>query len=346
MMEQSITIKDIANICGVGVSTVSRAINNHPDINEETKNKILDTIKKYNYVPNNSARSLKISDSKTIVALVKGITNPLFMKMIKVFEKDIQKKGYSLVLHHVDHLEDEVEVAIEVEKEKRPKGIIFLGGYFTHTKETLERIPVPFVLSTVSMTDKYSGYYSSISVDDIKESEKMVEYLISLGHKKILTIAAPEEDESIGRLRQMGYENALKKHKIKIDKKLIRYMDCTIDSYSMDNGYSVMKKALEENIDFTAVYAISDTLAIGACKALLEAGKRIPEDVSVAGFDGIEMSKYYNPTITTIQQPFEKMAEETIKMLFKLIESDDSDVENRTKLFDGELVVANSTAKI
>ena len=126
-MEQ-ITIKEVAKLCGVGVSTVSRAINNHPDINEETKQKVLETIQKYNYVPNNSARNLKRSDSNTIAVLIKGISNPFFSEIIQVFEREITKQKYSFVLQHVEEFEDEVDIAIQLEKEKRLKGIVFLGG--------------------------------------------------------------------------------------------------------------------------------------------------------------------------------------------------------------------------
>ena len=125
---ECITIKDVARVCGVGVSTVSRAINNHPDINPETKEMIMQVIKENNYVPNNSARNLKRSDARAIAILIKGISNQFFNSMIKVFEEEIQKKKYSLVLQHVDAWQDETEVALELEKEKRLRGIIFLGG--------------------------------------------------------------------------------------------------------------------------------------------------------------------------------------------------------------------------
>lgn len=129
---ERLTIIDIAKLCGVGVTTVSRAINNHPDINEETKAMVMKVIKENHYVPNNSARNLKRSDSKTIAVLIKGISNPFFSPMIKVFEKEIQRKKYSFILQRVDENQDEIEVAIELEKEKRLKGIVFLGDY-SHT---------------------------------------------------------------------------------------------------------------------------------------------------------------------------------------------------------------------
>lgn len=337
----TITIKDIARICGVGVSTVSRALNNHPDINPETREMILETVKEYNFVPNNSARNLKITDSKTIAILVKGISNPFFMKMIKVMEDEIQKQKFSLVLHHVDADADEVEIATELIKEKRLRGIIFLGGHFNHTKEELDRIDVPFVLSTITMANGLINNYSFISVNDIEESYKIVDYLCKLGHKKIATITADENDESIGRLRKQGYIKALTDNKITPDDKLIYSMDESIDEYTMENGYAVMKKMLADKVDFTAVYAISDTLAIGAARALSEAGFRIPEDVSLAGFDGIDYSFFHTPSITTIQQPFEEMAIETVNALFNEIDCEGTHLQ---KLVSGELIIGGSTA--
>ena len=97
-----ITIKDIAKLCGVGVSTVSRALNNHPDINPETKEMILQVIKENGFVPNNSARNLKRVEANSVAVLVKGITNPFFTDMIEVIEAEIEKRGYSMVLHHVE----------------------------------------------------------------------------------------------------------------------------------------------------------------------------------------------------------------------------------------------------
>ena len=150
----NVTIKDIARICGVGVSTVSRAMNNHPDINQETKDMIMQAIEQNNYVPNNSARNLKRTDAKAIAVLVKGISNPLFNRMIKVIERITQKEKYELVLQHVDDNQYEVTVAIELEKEKRLRGIVFLGGYFSHSEEKLKQISIPFVLSTIKLEEE------------------------------------------------------------------------------------------------------------------------------------------------------------------------------------------------
>lgn len=331
-------------MCGVGVTTVSRAINNHPDINQATKAMIMQVIKENHYVPNNSARNLKRSASKTIAVLIKGITNPFFNKMLQVFEKETHKHKYSYILQRVDENQDEIDVAIELEKEKRLKGIVFLGGYFSHTKEKLEQLTVPFVLSTIGMTEEVDqNNYSSVSVDDFQESYKMADYLCGLGHKKIAIITADMNDESIGKLRYEGFKKALEDHGIALNQKLIRCMKDDIDTYTMENGYVVTKELLESKEEFTALYAISDSLAVGACKAIIESGKRVPEDYSVAGFDGLDISFYYNPSITTIQQPVEEIAQETIQILFDLIHKKTT---HAHKIFPAKLIVRNSTRSL
>ncbi|MGE5632263.1 MAG: LacI family DNA-binding transcriptional regulator [Caulobacteraceae bacterium] len=341
---EAVTIKDIARLCGVGVSTVSRAINNHPDINEETKTMIMQIIKEHNYIPNNSARNLKRSDSDAIAVLIKGISNPFFTNMIKTFEEEIKKNKYSFILQRVENKEDEIDVAIELVKEKKLKGIVFLGGYFSHSEEKLKQLKVPFVLSTIGTTQKLDeSICSSVSVDDFMESYKMVDYLCKLGHKKIAILAASRDDESIGKLRLDGYMNAMRENTIYINDNLIRFTRDGIDGYSMENGYEMTKELLASGEDFTAIYAICDSVAIGACKAIFDAGKRIPEDYSVAGFDGLDIAHYYNPSITTIKQPVEEMAEETIRILFDVINKKKS-AQHRT--FQGELIVGQSTKSV
>lgn len=338
------TIKDIAKKCGVGVSTVSRAINNHPEINEETRKMIMEVIKESNFIPNNSARNLKLTDTKTIAVLIKGIDNPFFQNMIKVFEEEIQRKKYTFILHRVDSNQDEVEVALELIKEKRLKGIVFLGGSFSQQENKLKEIKIPFVLSTIAIAQGVDKeLYSSVCVDDKNESKKIVNFLCENGHQKIAVLAYESIDRSISKLRIEGYCEALKGRNIPINENLIRYTKDSINAYTIENGYKLMKDLLDEGEDFTAVYAISDSMAVGACKAILDRGKKIPEDYSVVGFDGLEISYYYNPSITTIRQPVEEMAKETTKILFDLISKKSK---NKHKVFEGELIVRDSTSRL
>ena len=339
------TIKDIAKICGVGVSTVSRAINNHPDINPETKEKIMNTIKEYGYVPNNSARNLKRVDAKAIAVLVKGISNPFFANMIKVIEKECKKKHYYMELSHIESDEDEVDAALKVVKEKRLRGIIFLGGLFSHSDEKLRKLTVPFVFSTAgSIPGNISKkLYSNICVDDRKESARIVDYLIGLGHEKIAMVVAEPNEQSIGKLRLDGYYEALQAHDIAINPNLVYQTTNEVGHFSMENGYRTTKRLIESGEEFTAVYAMADVLAIGAIRALLESGLRVPEDVSVAGYDGIDVSGYISPSLTTIRQPVEDMAKNTVKLLFDIIAGKK---EHQHITFEGELLERESTKEI
>ncbi len=342
---ESITIKDVARLSGVGVSTVSRAINDHPDINDETKKKVLRIVEEYGYLPNNSARNLKLTETTNIAILVKGFSNPFFSNMIKVFEQEIKKKKNTFLLHKVDQNENEIKVAMELIKEKRLKGIIFLGGAFNHSQGDFDKLTVPFVLCTIPITMGSELRCASVSVDDKAESYKMVDFLCKRGHKNIAIIGANDSDESIGKLRLEGYRKALEDNGLEVDERLRFIMKEDLEGYSIVNGYSVMNEILESEVaeDITAVFAISDSLAIGASRAIFDKGLEIPKNYSITGFDGIEMCSYYNPTITTIRQPVEDMAKATTKLLFDIIK----DKRNMQKIiFQAELVEGKSTSTI
>ncbi len=339
-----ITIREIAKRCGVGVSTVSRAINDHSDINPKTKKLIMDVIKETGYIPNNSARNLKRTDAKCIGVLVKGITNPFFTPMIEKIEQETEKKGYALVLRHVEAYENEVDVALELEKEKRLRGIIFLGGSSSHAAEKMRQLNVPVIFATIGSTisDGISrNSYSTVSVDDALESRKLVEYLIGLGHRKIAILTEGNDEPSIVRLRLEGYKDALKANDIKLDENLIRFVDRRI--YTMKNGYEATKALIDSGVEFTALFCISDVLAVGALRAFADAGLRVPEDVSVAGFDGQELSEFSVPRLTTLRQPIDDISEETIRLIFDLIEEKRG---HKHIIFPGELIEAESTRKV
>ena len=315
---EEITIKDIARICGVGVSTVSRAINNHPDINPETKEMIMRVIKENNYVPNNSARNLKRQDAKAIAVLVKGINNSFFSQMIKVLEEEIKEKSYAMVLQHVDYDEDEVEVALKLVKEKRLRGIIFLGGRSDYSPEEVSLLGVPYVCC--SYTNSYGTLppesYSSVSIADEQEAYRAVSELYQNGHRRIAVLTAAPDDSSISQLRYLGYQRALR------DFGLTEHPEDLIcaEDFTIANAYAAMQKRLRSPADFTAVFAIADDMAIGAMRALRESGRSIPEDCSVIAIDGISVSEYIHPMLTTLCQPMTAMGKASVEILLDIIE--------------------------
>ncbi len=341
-MEQ-VTIKEVAKLCGVGISTVSRAINNHPDINEETKKKIMDTIKKYNYVPNNSARNLKRTDSHTIAVLVKEISNPFWGKALEIISREAMERNYSIVLQNIQDNENEVEVALQLEKEKRLTGIVFLGGMFNYDVERLRQLTVPFVLSgSGKELPNVSEKCAIITSDGEKESFAMVDYLCRCGHKLIALLTTSDE-AGLGKVHLEGYIRALEKNGIAYDRNLVVKIVGNGRTYTVENGYQATMELLQSGLDFTCIYAISDTFAIGACRAVFDSGKRVPEDYSIAGSDGLDIGEYYRPSITTTFKHREKIAEESIKALLDMVEGKDAE---RVRMFQGKLVERESTRRL
>ena len=341
---ESVTIKDIAKRCNVAVSTVSRAINNHPDINPETRRKIMKVIEENHYIPNNSAQNLKKSVSKTIGVVIKGADNQLFAKMRPVLVEGIAQYDYDSDIEYISISGDEIREALRLVKEKRLKGLIFLGGNHNRTEEDLKAVPVPFVMCTVDMDETVpKDLYSSVSVDSYQESYRMVDHLCSKGYKKIVIFSGSRGDESVGRLRLNGYRDALKANRIEVDEQRIWYnQDWAEDVFSMANGYRMGKKLIESGIDFDCVYAVADSIAIGAGRALLESGIRIPEECGLAGFDGLDETLYYHPSITTMRQPVKEMAEDAVKILFSMLHKGEA---NQHRVFSCKLEARESTQK-
>lgn len=316
-----ITIKDVANRCKVSVSTVSRAINNHPEISLETRDFILDTIKSMGYLPSSNARNLKRTKTNTIAVLIKGIDNPFFHPMFKLIEQQINKKGYSFLLHKVEEHESELDVAIKLINDEKPEGIIFLGGAFIVENDlNFEKIDVPAVVVSMIRHGVADEGISYIGVDDFIESQKLVNYLISLGHTKIAVIGSRKNDNSVGKLRIDGYRKAMKDHGIAVDESLIVMGEQGDDPYTFEYGYKMASKILDCNREFSAVYCISDAIAIGFLKRMYEMGYQVPRDYSLVGFDGLKINEFLPKSITTMKQPVEEMVLRACDELFNMIE--------------------------
>lgn len=317
----TLTIRDIAKICKVSTSTVSRAINDDPGINARTRERILKVVEQYHFVPNSSARNLKLTESNTIGLLIKGVGNQFFQGMYPVFEKELHKRGYEFIMNELSDHQDGVDEAMQLAKEKRLKGIIFMGGFLTNPEVRLKSLGIPYVFCAVALNaDEKQTHCPTVAIDDIGESYRAVSYLIEKGHRRIAIITGRENDEAVGKLRTEGYLRALKEHDIPVDPRLIRHMPENIPDFTMEAGYKAAKALLEEQVDFTALFVVGDLSAFGAYRAISEAGKRIPEDYSLVGFDGLEMTRYMIPSLTTVEQPKEEMARSAVDLLMEEIE--------------------------
>lgn len=337
---ENLSIKDIARIADVGVSTVSRVLNNHPDVRDDTRERVLKIIEEYNYIPNNSARNLKRASTNNIGVLVKGIHNPFFSRMIKAVEEKINDKGYTMVLHYNDYNSNDVEAAIELIKEKRLRGLVCLGGDFDDLRDgQLQKMETSMVLTSINLTsDLNRDVFSSVTIENEKAAYEAVDYLCKLGHTNIGIIATGEGDKNVGQLRLKGYKRALDESGLPYDSKNIAF-----GHYTFRTGFEAMDELLNKNPSLTAVFVTSDIMAVGAAKSILSKDLRIPEDISIVGFDGIEYSEFYHPSITTVKQPVVQMGHKSIEILFNLIEGRR---ENQHMVFETKLLERESCKKI
>ena len=312
------TIKDIAKISGVSVSTVSRVLNNHPDVSKDVRRKVMAVVEEYNYIPNNSARALGQSKSDNIGLIVRGISNPFYTAIIHEIEQDIEKAGYTLVMQQIGSSDDELLAGAMMERDKRLRGLIFLGGRLDATKDQIAGIGVPFV--NCSSNNAYgtldADSYSSVSIDDTQTAYEAVKELYKEGHRRIAVLLARPDDGSVSQIRYEGYVKALTEAGMAPDEDLI----ISVDSYNIADAYHGTKKWLEKGIAFDAIFAIADNLAMGAMRALREKSIDVPKQCSIVAIDGIEVSEYMAPALSTYCQPMEELGRTSVELLINLIE--------------------------
>ena len=335
------TIKEIARLCGVSISTVSRVLNNRPDVSPEVRSLVMGVVREQNYVPNNSARDLVKGRFDVIGVVVRGVSNPFYAGIIKAIENRVAGMGYTMLIQQIDVHDDEIKCGAIMEREKKLRGIIFLGGRSDYSSAELALLNVPFVCC--SYTNSYGtladAEYSSVSIEDEQAAYAAVSELIRLGHRRIAALVSETEDHSISELRYLGYLRALCEHGIEPDENLL----AGAGSYGMEQAYNATAKLVERCDDFTAVFAISDIMAIAAIKALEDAGRTVPESCSIIAIDGLELSKYTRPTLTTISQPAEEMGEESLDILIDMIEGQGR---NRHMILETTLRPGNSVREI
>ncbi|MDK0862293.1 LacI family DNA-binding transcriptional regulator [Clostridium perfringens] len=334
-------IKDIAKIAGVGVGTVSRVINNCPDVSEKTRRKVSKIIEKYNYVPNNNARLLKMNDTKNICVFVRGVYNPFFSEIVNYIREEISKAGYFMILQQEEYKNgtEEIKSMLSLIKENKLKGIISLGAQLYNIDSKLfNEIKIPIVFTSADvLKDNDIDSISTIKVENRYSSYNGVKYLINKGHRNIAILLGDINDKGISIERFNGYKRALFEENFLVNKKYIKY-----GKYECKFAYEKTLELLEESKEVTAIFAISDLMAVGAAKAITDKGLRVGEDIALLGFDGMDMTKYYFPGISTIEQPKERLAKESINLLLDLINKKSK---NRNIVIETNLLERESTIK-
>lgn len=312
-----LTIKDLSAQTGYSVGTISRVLNNQPNVSQKARDTILRAAEECGFQLNANAKQLKQQHSNSILVLVKGAHNKVFALLVESIQDRIAQTSYSLIVDYMDESENEVLRALQLCREKKPLGILFLGGDRENFLADFQRIQMPCVLVTNDAANFPFPNLSSVSSDDKLAGKIAIEHLIALGHKKIALIAGDHTRSDIGRLRYEGAMEAFRERGIAFDPE----QDCETIRYTCQDGYDAARRLLERGREFTAVFAMSDVMAVGAIRALKDAGKNVPEDISVVGFDGLELGEYTIPRLASVSQNLKGLADRSFTMLLDNIES-------------------------
>ncbi len=339
ILKQKITLKHIARELEVSISTVSKALKNSEEISRDTKEKIQAFAKLYNYKPNNIAISLKNKRTKNIGVIIPDIVHHFFTTVFRGIEKFANTKGYNVIVCVSDESFDKEVINMEILANGSVDGFIMslssetqLKNDYNHLKELIEQ-GIPLVLFD-RVTDAVEC--DKVLINDKDGAYRAVKKLLENGRKKIALVAT-EDYLSVSKNRSDGYFQALKEQNIKIDKNLI----LRLPSMNSVEGNEMEEFFKNEKID--AVLCVNEIYAIHGMRIAQRLGYKIPEDIEFIGFtDGI-LSKFSNPTLTSVAQHGEKMGEIAAEMLIEKIEIE-NDVETyRTEILEPTIMEREST---
>ncbi|MFP7298991.1 LacI family DNA-binding transcriptional regulator [Neobacillus niacini] len=326
-------IQQVAKEAGVSVATVSRVLNGQNTVSAKTKMKVEEAIKKLNYEPSLLGRNLRTSESRLLLILIPSISNPFYLEIIKGIEQVAISLNYNILLCETDSNPEKENIYFDLVRKKMADGIISMDPAVN--VETLKKLAENYAIIQCSEYEEGTGI-PYVTIDNEEASYRAVKHLIQIGHSKIALINA-DEKYLFARQRKMGYKRALEENGITLKNEYI----IPAQHLSFENGQHAMKKILNLKDRPTAVFAVSDLLAIGALKEINASGFTVPGDFAVVGFDKIDFSNMTNPTLTTIAQPMHKMGTLAAKMLIDKIKGK----EVESILLDHELVIRESTSR-
>jgi LacI family transcriptional regulator len=326
----AVTIKDISKQAAVSIATVSKVLNgDYSKVSVETRDRILKVADELNYRPNLLARGLVSQQFHMIGLIIPDISNPYYADMARGMTDEALRFGYNAMISNTDQMHSREMSAIQSMAEYNVSGLILAGGTNTtpESQDLLKRYRVPFV----AVENYTKGMEYCVYVDNYTGSYKAVTHLISRGHKQIAYITgfgslhAPEDE------RLQGYEQAMADNNLPVNPYLL---EC--GSYTLETGYRKTLQLLGRGIPFTAIACGNDLIALGAFRAIREHKLKVPQDISLVGFDDVYLSSTMEPRLTTVKQPAYEIGVYAIKMLLDRIEKRTAAV--KLKCFEPSLV--------
>ncbi|KGQ67724.1 substrate-binding domain-containing protein [Gallibacterium anatis] len=329
------TMKDIARIAKVSTSTVSHVINNTRYVSDEIREKIMKVVNELNYTPSAVARSLKVKETKTLGMLVTATSNPFFAEVVSGVEQYCNQHHYNLIISSIDGNEQRLQQNIQTLIQKQVDGLLLMYSDTRHAMVEQLNLNLPIVVM--------DWWPTELNADKIYENSEFGAYLatktlIEQGHKNIAIITG-KLDKSLAHNRLLGYQKALQDAHLPINP------DWIIEShFDFEGGVEGMKKLLQITPRPTAVFACSDTIAVGIYQVAWQQGLHIPQDISVIGYDNIMLAQYLTPPLTTIHQPKAELGKLAVETLLERIKS--PDLEYKTTMLQPQLIWRASVAKI
>ena len=334
----AVTIEDIAREAGVSIATVSRVINKTKPVSAELRDRVYEVIEKNHFKPNSLAQGLITKKTNTIGIIVPDISNAVFGKLTKGINSVFAQEGYTVVLcESQGELEKELKL-LGILEEKQIEGLLFAGVDVNHTLvERMRKRNYPVVLVTQEASEDEEAVHTVIH-NNVEAMYDAVKFLLDNGHERIAYLGGPKNDFSSDKKRVIGYKKALEEAGIEVKDSYIAQGD-----FSFEAGYQGMKKLYEENSKLpTAVVTGSDVIAVGAIQYLDNMRVKIPDDISIMGFDDSEFATYIKPELSTVRISYYDEGVKAAEMLRELM---DGSTEAPMKEYVPHKIIRRSTTK-
>ena len=327
-------IRDVAKAAGVSVATVSKVLNGYTTVNQQTKEKVLRIVKETRFTPNSAARALVGRRSMTIgMFLTTGLAHPFFAHILTGMEQSLKAMGYDLIYLTQIHWNKEYSFVRHCQS-RNVEGVVVFG--FQHDDMDFAELidsGIPTLFIDLDVKDKRTGFISSDNESGVRDA---IRYLTGLKHRRIAFLSGIGSSY-VSRHRLLGYRAGLEEAGIAFDESYVVASD-----FEKEGGYRAMKRLLELSTPPTAVICSSDTGAVGAIQAIREAGLSVPGDISVVGFDDIDLASHVHPALTTVRQDTNTIGRKAIELLDALIT--DEETEPPEAIVPTTLVVRESCA--
>lgn len=327
-----VTVYDVAKRAGVSIATVSRALNDRSRVSPETRRRVREVAAELGYQPNDLARSLVGKATQTIALLLPDITNPFFPELVKGVQTVADERGHLLLLCHNADDEDKALRDLAMLRRKQVDGVILVAGARPGERFAEAAAGLPVVVMDRAVAVPQS---TLVAVDHRAGARQATEYLLRLGHRAIAHVTGPEH-VPVSAQRRAGWEDALRAAGIEPDERLVVPGD-----FQEDGGFAAGRVLARQRGRFTAVFTANDLTAIGLLASFQEQGIRVPQDVSVIGFDGIHLAAYTSPTLTTVAQPIFALGQRAAELLLDRLAGQEPPADVVT--LDTALVIRDST---